>query len=231
MPSSSRTRAPVGEEGEEVGCADGAVVVEVGGVTRVWLPPASNVVGQPFWLYSLTTPDSPGMICPPIGSAMWLPKDERRLLTAYYRLIGDIEEQKVYRISELCRLFDRRFDPASIHEYGKSPSDDASETDDIEKVKQEIKALIARMSRIKKANRLLTERGLVTVQNHQSEHDVIVVALTVEGYDLGRRYSRWIERTGLWFQEYRNHWVWLVVAFLGGILGSLVLDIIKAADG
>ncbi len=160
---------------------------------------------------------------------MWLPKDERRLLTAYYSLIGDIQEQRVYRIPDLCRLFEWRFDPASIREYGESPSDDANDTDDIEKMKQGIKRLIARMSRIKKANRLLTERGLVTVQNHQTEHDVIVVALTVDGYDLGRRLSRWFERTGLCFQEYRNHWVWLVVAFLGGIVGSLVIEIIKVA--
>lgn len=159
---------------------------------------------------------------------MWLPKDERQLLTAYYGLIGDIEEQRVYRIPDLCRVFDRGFEPASIRTYGESPSDDASDTDDVEKLKQEIKELIARMSRIKKANRLLTERGLVTVQNHQTEHDVIVVALTVDGYDLGRRLSGWFERTGLCFQEYKNHWVWLVVAFLGGIVGSLVIEIIKA---
>ncbi len=158
---------------------------------------------------------------------MWLPQDERRLLTAYYRLIGDIEEQRVYRISDLCRLFDRRFDPASIREYGESPSDDANEPHDIEKMKEGIKALIARMSRLKIANRLLAERGLMTVQNHQSEHNVIVVALTVDGYDLGRRYSRWFEKTGLWFHEYRNHWVWLIVAFLGGLVATLLVDLVK----
>ena len=33
-----RTRPPVDEEGEQVGCADGAVVVEVGGTAFAWLP-------------------------------------------------------------------------------------------------------------------------------------------------------------------------------------------------
>ena len=41
MPSSSRTRPPVGEEGEEIGDADGAAAVEVGGAAslrRTWAP-------------------------------------------------------------------------------------------------------------------------------------------------------------------------------------------------
>ena len=33
-----RTRPPVGEEGEEVGCANGAVAVEVGGATFARAP-------------------------------------------------------------------------------------------------------------------------------------------------------------------------------------------------
>ena len=82
--------------------------------------------------------------------------------------------------------------------------------------------------RVEKANAVLHERGLIEVTPHQVAKFVCVVKLTIKGYDLGWRYSRWFSRTGLWFAEYRNHWLWLIVSFLGGVLGALVVHWLTA---
>jgi hypothetical protein len=57
---------------------------------------------------------------------------------------------------------------------------------------------------------------------------VVLITLTVEGYDLGRKYARFLTRSGEWFEEYRNHWLWLIVAFFGGAIGAKVLELIVA---
>lgn len=41
---------------------------------------------------------------------------------------------------------------------------------------------------------------------------------------LGRKCNSWFDRSGLWFRGYKDHWVWLVVSFLGGVLSTLVVQ-------
>jgi len=51
--------------------------------------------------------------------------------------------------------------------------------------------------------------------------------LTLEGHDLAAKYDNWFSRTGLWFAEYKDHWIWLLTGFLGGIIGALVVEWLK----
>ena len=51
------------------------------------------------------------------------------------------------------------------------------------------------------------------------------VSLTQEGVRLGKIYSgSWWGRSGLWFADCRDHWFWLLLSFLGGIIGALLVN-------
>ena len=154
---------------------------------------------------------------------MWLPKDERRLLAGYYALIGAVGVEKAYHLSALARLLRFRGHRSSVPEYGES-EDSTENCDDLESLKREINRDIDARIQIEKANTLLTARGLITCTPRQHEIDVVVIGLSVDGYDLGRRYSRWFSSTGLWFNEYRNHWMWLILAFFGGAFGNRLIE-------
>lgn len=154
---------------------------------------------------------------------MWLPKDERRLLAGYYSLIGDIGTEKVYRLGDLARLLRFRGHKASIPEYGDAVAS-SQESGGVDPMKREAVEYIQASKRIQKANNLLAKRDLIQVTPHQHEPDVVVIRLSVDGYDLGRRYSNVLESSGLCFQEYRNHWMWLIVAFFGGAFGAKLIE-------
>lgn len=163
---------------------------------------------------------------------MWLPKDERRLLAGYYTLIGEISTKKVYRLRDLARLLRFRGHRARVPEYGESETSSAN-SDDLESMKRKIAQYSDFSNRINKANSLLAARELVTVTPHQHETSVVVIGLSVDGYDLGRRFANTLESSGLWFQEYRNHWIWLIVACFGGAVLTKLPDLLAAlfADG
>jgi hypothetical protein len=73
-------------------------------------------------------------------------------------------------------------------------------------------------------DRRLRDQGLILTDVSVAEND-IRVSLTPEGRRLGRIYSSscfvW---SGLWFAEYKDHWFWLILSFLGGIIGSLLVN-------
>ncbi len=69
--------------------------------------------------------------------------------------------------------------------------------------------------RVKKASKRLKQRNLISFLNDQG--DALTVQLSLEGYDLGRKYN---SRRGLfveWLKEY-----WLIVTLSGGIIGFLI---------
>ncbi len=158
---------------------------------------------------------------------MWLTKDERRLLAGYFRQIGRIGTEKTYRITDLCDLLKFRGHRKKIAEYGDSetPCDNSG---DVESLKRKIASYVHCDNRIRRGNELLAERGLITLTSHQHERNVVVIGLTLGGFDLGRRYSNFLESSGLCFQEYKNHWIWLIAAFFGGTLGVKLIDFIAS---
>ena len=132
---------------------------------------------------------------------MWLPKDERLLLVGYYNSIHAVGCEKVYGTEEFEKFLHCQ------RNSGNTIKDCARVAD----------ALV----RSEMANKVLSERGLITYTPPAVTpypDPSVRVSLTVEGYDLGRRYSHWFSRSGLWFNEYRNHWIWLLAAAIGGVV-------------
>jgi hypothetical protein len=154
---------------------------------------------------------------------MWLAKDERRLLAGYYRSIGAVDTEKQYHLGHLAPLLRFPCHRPSVPEYGRAERCNRA-GDSLESIKREIVCEIDARARITEANGLLAARGLIACTAQQGEIDVVRIRLSVKGYDLGRRYSHWFARTGLWFDEYRNHWIWLILAFFGGALGNRLLE-------
>ncbi len=83
-------------------------------------------------------------------------------------------------------------------------------------------------NRVKIASKILNRRNLLAFYNDQD--DAVTVQLSLEGYDLGRKYSFWWTLSGLWFTEYKNHWIWIIVSFLGGIIGGLLINWLSIGD-
>jgi len=119
---------------------------------------------------------------------MWLPKDERKLLSHYHRELGQVGVKDRFFLSELVKCLCRP--------NAKNQVRIASET-------------LAR----RKLIILMPQRG-----------DAITVGLTLEGYDLGSKYSRWFTKTGEWWAEYKGHWIWVLL----GIIISFVIGWLTA---
>jgi hypothetical protein len=68
----------------------------------------------------------------------------------------------------------------------------------------------------------LHERALI--EYHERGTGQYEVRILLAGWDLGDKYMSWWSRGGLWFREYKDHWVWLIVSFLGGVLGTLLVQ-------
>jgi len=81
---------------------------------------------------------------------------------------------------------------------------------------------LAEKEAVEVTNKMLQDRHLVAVCENGTA--IYTVTMTLEGRDLGRKYNSWFDRGGLWFREYKDHWVWLIVSFLGGVLGALIVQ-------
>jgi hypothetical protein len=170
---------------------------------------------------------------------MWLLKDERKLLTVYYlkiiepRSSEEITKEKWYRESSLVETLRAKNvrDAAKnlkdyLHGGTKSQNEKSQDEGNIEELKKGISEYIQYLTNFKIANNALSERKLIKTRDHETvvEDKPIGISLTIEGYDLGKKYSSWWTRSGLWFAEYKNHWIWLIVSFLGGIIGGLLIN-------
>jgi len=126
-----------------------------------------------------------------------LPKDERKLLKSYYNKsekTGEIFELEIY---EAMKILGFKANKAS-----------ALTTDE-------------KWAMVFNANDNLKDRRLI---NFELENHIFKINLTLNGLDLGRKYNSWWTCSGLWFAEYKHHWIWLIVSFLGGIIGALLVN-------
>jgi len=153
---------------------------------------------------------------------MWLPKDERKLLSYYYRQINTVETDQRFEIRDLIKALGKK-------EQSGPP-----------KTKREI--ILNTYNTLENVNNLLSQRGLITWENlnpdsisaaysfdHPTSQELfentkvnLCITLTIKGYDLGRKYDSWLIWTGLWFAEYKHHWIWVIVAFVGGIIATVL---------
>jgi len=162
---------------------------------------------------------------------MWLQRDERHLLMGYYVKIGEVEKQEWFEMPNwnpvLTSLRVKHIARKVKAYYEKTTKQSNRDNkDDIERCKKEVKKHIELSNRLRIANAALENRKLVKIRKHESLSDVKGISLTIEGYDLGRKYSEWFTRTGLLFAEYRNHWIILIVGFLGGIMGGTLVALL-----
>jgi hypothetical protein len=68
----------------------------------------------------------------------------------------------------------------------------------------------------------LGNRGLITLDIAASR---LIVTLTPEGIRLGQKYNSWWLSSNLWYAEYiKNHWIWLIVSFLGGVIITQLIN-------
>ena len=168
---------------------------------------------------------------------MWLPKDERKLLIGYYVNIKRPREEKWYEKSSWKLVLESRFhqlqkSAGKVKERGDNGAGKPLDwqTSNVETIKQEIVSYAGFERRFDIASESLNDRGLIKLQKHETQSYIVGVSLTLAGYDLGRKYSRWWIRSGLWFAEYREHWLWLIVGFLGGIFGALLVNWLSSGD-
>jgi hypothetical protein len=150
---------------------------------------------------------------------MWLPKEERDLLAYYYKKIMKPNEWYTFdpwanpdELSDSIGYFRRIRRTLRRAKYWLRAKVFSSAKVDDER----------RWDREWAANERLHERKLIELGRR--EIDKVPVKLSLQGWDLGRKLKNPFVRSGLWFAEYKDHWVWLVVAFLGGILAALITN-------
>jgi len=176
---------------------------------------------------------------------MWLPKDERKLLKIYYWNIRQRQkkvdskptEERWYSISE---NFVKAFEAEKWKEAAKKLRNDCHKSveatrgeatektisqRELEHLKKQTKQYLIGRAKVDAANAVLDERNLTKLRPHESQ-DRFGVSLTIDGYDLGRKYSQWHTLIGLWIGEY--NWVWLIVTLLlGNIMGAVISEVVR----
>lgn len=76
-----------------------------------------------------------------------------------------------------------------------------------------------------RVDRRLRDHGLIVTDIVNGPHAHMRVSLTPEGIRLGQIYNSWWLRSNLWYAEYiKNHWIWIIVSFLAGILGGVLVN-------
>ncbi len=154
---------------------------------------------------------------------MWLNRNERKLLMIYYfkitseKNVEDISEEKWFRLSDLARVLKSHNLKKATKKLPNYCVGDAIQSDN---KKRNIDA------QVNVATNRLEKRGLIKIRYgpEGSNSEWRGISLTIDGYDLGEKYSHWFTRTGLLYQEYKKHWVCVIIAFLLGILTTLIVS-------
>ena len=156
---------------------------------------------------------------------MWLPKDEGKLLRYYYHQINKVEAAQNFEIRDIIKAFGKK-------ERSGPPQ-------------AKMQIILDTYTRLEDVNNLLSQRNLIKWENlspdsirvlqalpktsealswPENTNVNLCITLTIKGYDSGRKYSSRWTHSGLWFAEYRDHWFGLILSFLGGIVGALIVN-------
>ena len=160
---------------------------------------------------------------------MWLPKSERYLLIAYYTCMPELRvEGETFSENELrCFVTNNLKIPfvalrrvmklaRELRDKRKNNSETA------ENQQQNYPEFLEAKMTIWATNRILNERGFLEAIECGTGYYNIKMKL--EGLDLSRKYSSWWTYSGLWFREYKDHWIWLIASFFGGVIGALLIN-------
>jgi len=123
---------------------------------------------------------------------MWLPEDERILLSYYYSQIG---------CAGICQR-----DPSELENALREQTKRAKEQIDERYVMNVIKSL--------------RKHGLIKYHHKVRDTGQIEVELIQEAINLGRKYSSKIGTLGVWFTEYM--WFWIVLSVIISLIGVIV---------
>jgi len=163
---------------------------------------------------------------------MWLPKEERQLLAYYYRMTRENKDWHISFPQSIDEILDAtgRF-PALRSISRKIMRCVSFKTHNVDTLNQ---CLEKRQCILIAANQRLLKRQLISlIANEPGESisddirklfNLPDVKLTIQGWDLGRKYNSWFIRSGLRFAEYKDHWLWVIIGFGGGILGTLIVN-------
>jgi len=165
---------------------------------------------------------------------MWLPKEERHLLMVYTVFDPNFDGQDmVFKVEDLKWALDKCLQPSKIVKRASELRKEAekqdqkvntlenTQTDGNKKVEEYMSWLRAKAT-IRSINNRLRARGLI--ESRECDTGCYEVKMTLAGWDLGDKYNSWCSRNVLWFREYKDHWIWLIVGFLGGIVGALLVN-------
>jgi len=161
---------------------------------------------------------------------MWLPREERQLLIFYAVSDADLHGNPMsFSVNQLGETATRRQCARQIAKRAERVNGAGAQTGQEAIPNQEsgngsatyMKWLDAKGG-IESANSRLQNRGLIRFRECGTGQYEIIVNLS--GWDLGRKYGLWWDRTGLWFREYKDHWIWVIAGFVGGILGALAVQ-------
>ena len=160
---------------------------------------------------------------------MWLPREERQLLMFYAVYDADLNENPMpFSVGELQEVAVGRLCAGQIAECVKrvkgrkgEVSQGAPRNEENGRGPSAHMGWLQAKGVIESANKRLQERGLIEARECGTGQYEVTITLT--GWDLGCKYNSWWDRTGLWFREYKDHWIWLIVSFAGGVLGALVV--------
>jgi len=137
---------------------------------------------------------------------MWLPKDERRLLSFLYS--GMIRRSP----GDILRFDVMGFMRALGYESRRAGTQGQCDNNPF-------------IWRVWTALENLVERKLIQNTGTGGLREIdYQVRLALSGYDLGRKYNSRLIQSGLWFAEYKDHWFWLIISFVGGIIGALLVN-------
>jgi hypothetical protein len=160
------------------------------------------------------------------GSLMWLPPNERKLLRIYYgsrvKYLRNgacaVTAKFWYDVDELASVYRRRlFNQAVAHLNVELPRTWKA-------VPSLEKSPSPTHTQIYTINDVLEKRGLLDVPYNGRPQ--FPVGFTLDGYDLARKYANWFTRSGLWFSEFKRHWLWLLFAFLAGVAFKIFADLV-----
>ena len=131
---------------------------------------------------------------------MWLPKDEREMLLKYYSCFPNTREGgEFFAFSERAYIATRNLIERKFI-YNFSGTQINSEED---------LAIYSNCVRV-------SLEGFLPPSGELG--DIIFLRLTLSGLDLASKYDNWFTRSGLWFAEYKHHWLWVILAFIAGSL-------------
>ena len=131
--------------------------------------------------------------------------------------------EEVFELDQLTKLL--RIGRSRIRKYGEETKEGIPSEDAIERFGRNLEKYFHACRRVERANELLVKRELVCADPHKHLASIFVLSLTLEGFDLGRKYDNVWDWSNLWYQaRVRHHWVWLLVTFAAGGVVMKFLD-------